>query len=217
VPSARLFLALVALVLGTGNVRADDKKEDPNVAALKAALEAQTREFEALRKRVEELEKERTKLVGEKEAVLRELLRVQNNEKLARIIADDYAKKIEALTARVRELRGPNERRAPEAPPPRPRAKAALPADLRGAVIRVELDLLQLNIGRDAGLEPGTVLEVIRTDGKNESRLGTVTITKTLFPKEAVGAFTPARKVPFKDLAPEELPRKGDTVRSPTP
>jgi hypothetical protein len=74
-----------------------------------------------------------------------------------------------------------------------------------------------LNIGIDVGLEPGTVLELLRSDGKNDTVIGTVTITKSVYPKEAVGSFTPARKVPLKELKPEELPRKGDTVRSATP
>jgi hypothetical protein len=207
-PNARLFAALLALAVGAGTVRADDRKEDPAVAALKAALERQTKELEALRKRVEELENERTKLVVEKETALRNLLRAENAAKLAIASADEQKKKLEALAAQIRELKGPN------APAPRPREKSDLPLDLRGVVTQVEDVFVKLNIGRDAGLEHGTVLELIRTNGKNETiSLGRVVITRSLYPKEAIGEFLPARKVPIAKLRPDELPRKGDTVR----
>jgi hypothetical protein len=204
------MLCVGVLVVCLPAARADDKKEDPEVTLLKARLEAQAKELQALKKRVEELENERIKLTLDKEAALRAALTAENGQKLARAIADDYAKKIEELTVKVRELKGP------EAPGPRPREKPA-PAQLRGAVTRVEGEFILVNIGIDAGLEPGTALEVIRIDGKNESSLGTIVITRSVYPKEAVGTFTPARKVPLAKLKPEELPRKGDTVRPRTP
>lgn len=203
-----LCVGVGVFVICLSAVRADDKKEDPEITLLKARLEAQTQELQALRKWVDEAEHERIKLILDKEAALRAAIQAQNEAKLARAIADEHAKKIEALTAKLRELKAPNAG-GPDAPVPA--------ADLRGAVTKVVGEFVAINIGVDAGVEPGAVLEVIRIDGKNETSLGKVTITKTVYPKEAVGAFTPARKVPLSELKPEELPRKGDTVRTPTP
>ena len=42
--------------------------------------------------------------------------------------------------------------------------------------------------------------------------LGTLVVTKSLYPKEAIAEFRPARRVPVSQLRSEELPRKGDTV-----
>jgi hypothetical protein len=203
-----LLLAITATA-----ARADDKKEDPAVAALKARLEAQEKELKALRKRVDELENERAKLILDKEAALRAVVGAENGEKLARAIADEYAKKVDTLTAKLRELKLLED--DPERPG-QPRAKVALPANLRGTVTKVSGEFVLVNIGIDVGLEPGSILEVVRTDDKNKTlTLGTITITKSVYPKEAVGTFTPARKVPLKELKPEELPRKDDAVRTP--
>jgi hypothetical protein len=72
-------------------------------------------------------------------------------------------------------------------------------------------DFVHINIGIDAGLEPGSRLDIYRESGGGQY-LGTVVVTKSVYPKEAVAEFKPARNVPISQLRPEELPRKGDVV-----
>jgi hypothetical protein len=72
-------------------------------------------------------------------------------------------------------------------------------------------NFVQISLGIDAGLEPGSRLDVYRESGGGKY-LGTLVVTKSLYPKEAVAEFKPARPVPLAQLRPDELPRKGDTV-----
>lgn len=205
------ILCVGVLVVGLSAARADEKKEDPpEVAALKAKLEAQAKEIQALKKKVDQLEDERTKLILEKEVALREALQHKNEAKFARAIAEECEKKIEALNAKILKLR--------ENSPDRPQAPAPKAAPI-GAVTRDIIDgLVLINIGIDAGLEVGSRLEVVRINEKKERVfLGTIVITKSLYPKEAVGTFLPASNVPLAKLKPEELPRKGDAVRPVVP
>ena len=89
---------------------------------------------------------------------------------------------------------------------------APLPDNIRGTVVRdIVGDFVEINIGIDAGLEPGSQLDVYRETGTGKY-LGTLVITRTIYPKKAVAEFKPARAVPIAQLRPEELPRKGDTV-----
>jgi hypothetical protein len=87
-----------------------------------------------------------------------------------------------------------------------------VPSDIRGSVLRDMVgDLVQISIGRDAGLEPGTRLDVYReTDGGKY--LGTLIVTKSIYVKEAIAEFQPARSVALDKLKADELPRKGDSV-----
>jgi len=86
-----------------------------------------------------------------------------------------------------------------------------VPENVRGSVISISKDLVHISIGLDAGLEQGTRLDVYRVSGDGGKYLGTVVVS-TVKPKEAVGEFKPARRVPFDQLKEDELPRKGDTV-----
>jgi hypothetical protein len=211
-----LSVGLVALVtLGAGYASSDDKKtddkktDDKNVEAaivqLKAELDSAKKELEVLRKRNEELEDKVVALVKEVETAKKEAVRAQNALKLGQAIADDNAKKIEELTARLNELK----LLQGKAPP-------AI-ANVRGEVTQVDGDLVKLSIGIDAGLEAGTVLDVYRLEKSGGRYLGTVKVTSALnlFPKQAIVTFIPARNVPLAKLRPDELPRKGDEVRSP--
>ena len=74
-------------------------------------------------------------------------------------------------------------------------------------------DFVHISIGIDAGLEPGSRLDVYRESGGGQY-LGTLVVTKALYPKEAVAQFRPSRPVAISQLRPDELPRKGDTVGS---
>jgi hypothetical protein len=186
-----------------------DVKADIFNANIKAAQE----EVDTTRKRNNSLEDERVKLVLAKEAADRERLRAENEAKLSRAIADENAKRVETLTALVTELRQTgggggtatvlrNIQREP----------APLPDNIRGTVVRDMVDdLVHINIGIDAGLEEGSRLDIYRESGGGRY-LGTLVVTKSLYPKEAVARFQPASGKAITQLRPDELPRKGDTV-----
>lgn len=170
-------------------------------------------EGEATRKRNTALEDERVRLVLAKEIADRGRLSAENEAKLSRAIADENAKKVETLAALVTELRQSGGgggtatvlRAIDKIPAP-------LPANIRGTVVRdIDGDFVQISIGIDAGLEPGSRLDVYRESGGGKY-LGTLVVTRSVYPKEAVAEFRPARAVPMAQLRPDELPRKGDIV-----
>lgn len=169
-------------------------------------------ELDQTRKRNIVLEDERVKLVLAKEAADRDRLRAENEAKLARAISDENAKKIETLTALVTELRQTGGSGTAAVLRSIEKAPAPLPDNIRGTVMRDMVgDFVQISIGIDAGLEPGSQLDVYRESGGGQY-LGTLVVTKSIYPKEAVAEFRPARRVPVSQLRPDELPRKGDTV-----
>ncbi len=148
-----------------------------------------------------------------KEAADRARLTAENDAKLARAIADENAKRVETLTAQLIEARASGGgggaatvlRTIDKVPAP-------LPENIRGTVLRdMQGDFVHISIGIDAGLEPGSRLDVFRESGGGQY-LGTLVVTKSVYPKEAVAEFKPARGVPISQLRPDELPRKGDTV-----
>lgn len=171
-----------------------------------ARLQTTQDEGEATRKRNIALEDERVRLVLAKEAADRGRLSAENEAKLSRSIADENAKKVETLVALVTELRQSGGSGTIDKVP------APLPANIRGTVARdIVGDLVQISIGIDAGLEPGSRLDVYRESGGGRY-LGTLVVTQSVYPKEAVAVFKPARPVPMAQLRPDELPRKGDLV-----
>jgi len=186
---------------------------DVQGAILQANVKTIQDELAETRKRNNLLEDERVKLVLAKEAADRAKLTAENDAKLARSIADENAKRIETLTALVTELRQTGGgggvatvlRSIDKTPAP-------LPENIRGTVLRDMVgDFVHISLGIDAGLEPGSKLDVYR-EGGGGKYLGTLTVTKSLYPKEAIAEFKPARPVPITQLRPDELPRKGDTV-----
>jgi hypothetical protein len=193
-------------------LKKDFDEADVQAKILLASVKTIQDELKLTRERSSALEDERVKLVIAKEAADRERLRAENDAKLARSIADENAKKVENLTALVTELRqtgGGNSTatvlRNIEKPP------APLPENIRGTVTNVNGDFVQISIGIDAGLEPGSRIDVYR-ETNGGKYLGTLVVTKSIYPKEAVAEFRPARGVPLSQLRPDELPRKGDTV-----
>jgi hypothetical protein len=193
----------------------DYTKADVQSLILQANVGATLNELDNTRKRNAFLEDERVKLVLAKEAADRERLRAENEKKLAQSIADENIRKVETLTAQVNEMRATGGGggaaavlRSIDKPP------APLPENIRGTVLRnmgAGDDLVQISIGIDAGLEPGSRLDVYREAGGGQY-LGTLVVTSTIQPKEAVARFVPARPVPVARLRPDELPRKGDIV-----
>jgi hypothetical protein len=190
-------------------------KQIANAVKIDATVNRTLKELQTVRSRNTTLEDLLVRLTIDVENAKRDKVRAENAAKLATAIAEDNAKKVEeqaSLIAQLRQLGGGtgNLLRALDKPPP-----PVLPG-LRGEVERVLGDQLQLSIGIDAGLAPGTVLDLYRTEGGGRY-LGTVKVTSAtnLYPKQAIVTFTPARGVPLERLRPEELPKKGDLVSPP--
>jgi hypothetical protein len=198
---------------GTSTLQEVIDKGDVENIKLQANLDSSQKELDTVRTRNTNLENRMVSLIVDREEARREMVRAQNAAKIAQGLAEDNAKKAEDLLQRYTDLRaqgggsgGTSIVRTFEKPPP------PVLANLRGVVDRVAGDLVQLNIGVDAGLSKGTVLEIYRSTGGGQY-LGRVKIVD-LYPKQAVAIFTPARSnVPFDQLRPEELPKKDDEVR----
>ena len=194
-------------------------KDAADLAAIRLADQKRQVEFDAKQMergadRGEFLENRLVALTLETENAKRDATRANNEAKLALTIADENAKKVEDLQARLATARaggggaGGTALRSFDKPPP------PVLANLRGEVTDVAGDLVTLSIGIDSGLAVGTTLDIYRTEG-GARYLGTVKVTSALnlFPKSAIVSFTPARNVPIDRLRPEELPKKGDEVR----
>jgi len=181
---------------------------DVKSVLLQANIDVTLKELDSIRARNTVLEDQTTQLVIKAEDAKREMVRALNALKLSQAISDDNAKKVEELQALLNDLKqGGNDlrRQLDKRPPP-------VLSNLRGEVSKVDGDLVELSIGVDAGLSKGTVLELSRLEGGGRY-LGTVRVID-LEPKKCVAVFTPARaNVPFNQLRPEELPKKGDLVR----
>ncbi|MFM8273558.1 MAG: hypothetical protein ACKODX_14695 [Gemmata sp.] len=184
-------------------------------AALRDATEKATQaELKDTRDRNAKLEDAAVKLVLDKQTAQREQLKAENERNLQKAIADDYGRKIAELTALVTELRQTGGgggtaqvlRTVQKEPTP-------LSDNTRGTVVRdvSAAGFVEISLGIDAGLEPGSKLDVYReSEGKY---LGTLVVQGTsLRPKQAVATFRPARNVPLSQLRPDELPRKNDNV-----
>lgn len=177
------------------------------VASLKITLS----ELEDTRKRNTTLEDKAVELVLKKEIADRERLRAENEAKLARAIADENGVRAERLQALVTELKQSGGSGTATVLRSVDKIPAPLPDNIRGTVTRdITGDFVQISIGIDAGLEPGSRLDVYRES--TGQYLGTLVVTKSVYPKEAVAEFRSAKGVPVSQLRPNELPRKGDQV-----
>ncbi|AWM41430.1 hypothetical protein GobsT_75220 [Gemmata obscuriglobus] len=193
----------------TTNHAAVEQRERLLVAQQKATLS----ELEDTRKRNTVLENDRVQLVRDAENANRERLRAENDAKLARAISDENVARAASLQAQLSELRQSGGgggaatvlRSVDKAPPP-------VPENVRGTVVSdLAGSFVEISVGLDAGVTPGARLDVFReTNGGRY--LGTLVVTKSAYPKNAVAEFRPARQVPVSQLKPEELPRKGDQV-----
>ncbi|VTR91021.1 Uncharacterized protein OS=Blastopirellula marina DSM 3645 GN=DSM3645_09607 PE=4 SV=1 [Gemmata massiliana] len=183
------------------------------IASQKDASEKVTlSELTDTRKRNAELEDKLVKVTLEKETGARERLRAENDSKLQRSVAEENAKKILELTDLVAQLRQTGGSGTAAVLRSIEKTPAPLPDNTRGTVLRdATNEFVQISIGIDAGLEPGSRLDVYRESGGGQY-LGTLVVTKSLYPKQAVAEFRPARRVPVAQLRADELPRKGDTV-----
>lgn len=182
-------------------------REELGVAQLKATLS----ELDETRKRNTGLEDNRVELVLAKETAERERLRAENEAKLSRAIADENSNRVALLQAQVAELRQTGGSTTATVLRSVDRPPAPVPDNIRGTVLRTSGGFVQINLGIDVGLEPGSRLDVYRVTDSAQY-LGTLVVTKSVYPKEAVAEFRPARPVPISQLRPDELPREGDQV-----
>lgn len=191
----------------------DYRDADVPARILQASVKTIQEELKQTRDRSNVLEDERVRLVLAKEAADRERIKAENDARLARAVSEENARKVESLTALVTEMRQSGALGGSSPLGRINKIPAPLPENIRGTVQRdMEAgNLVHVNLGIDHGLEPGSKLDVYRESGGGKY-LGTLTVTKSIYPKESVAVFTPARRVPAAQLRPEELPRKGDTV-----
>ncbi len=188
-------------------------KADANAKILLASVKTIQDELKLTRDRSNLLEDERQRLVLQKGDADRARIKAENEARLARAVSDENAKKLETLTAMVTELRQTGGSGTASVLRHIEKVPAPVPENIRGHVLRNMQggNLVHINLGIDAGLEPGSKLDVYR-EGGGGKYLGTLTITKSILPKESVAMFTPARPVAISHLRPDELPHKGDTV-----
>jgi hypothetical protein len=177
-------------------------------ANLKNALQTQ----DILRGQVDTLAAERIALKVQVEAAEGGRTQASNELKAALARWEESERKLEATTAQLKEMlaQGGGGGRLPgggSGPPPAAEGT-------RGTVTQVQpgSDLVVLSLGLDAGLQAGTVLDLMRVE--TGTYLGTVTILPTgLEPKKSVGTFSPKdTNRPISRLRPDELPKVGDHV-----
>jgi hypothetical protein len=193
-------------------IEAQIRETDVQAKQRDARIKTIQDELAETRKRNNLLQDREVALVLAKEIADRERLRADNEARLQRTIADENAKRIESLTALVTELRQTGGSGTAAVLRSIERQPAPLPENIRGTVLRdIAGDFVHISLGIDAGLEPGSKLDVYR-ETNGGKYLGTLVVTKSLYPKEAIAEFRPARPVPIAQLRPDELPRKGDTV-----
>jgi hypothetical protein len=193
-------------------IEKDYNDADVQARILGASLMTIQEELKQTRNRSNVLEDERVKLVLAKELAERGRVKAENEAKLSRALADENAKKVETLSALVTELRQSGGTGTASVLRHIDKIPAPLPENIRGTVTRdMQGNFVQISLGIDAGLEPGSKLDVYR-EGGGGKYLGTLTVTKSIYPKQAVAEFKPARPVALSQLRPDELPRKGDTV-----
>jgi hypothetical protein len=185
---------------------------DGDVAAVEfqARMQAAIDEANKLRSQNQELQKDRVQLIIAKDQAEKAK---QAAETLARqaeaekLIAE---RQNERLVAQVADLRSSSTGSISPALS-RTEQPAPVPEGLRGTVTAVRDEYVAINLGIDAGLSRGAVLDIYRNTNGGEY-LGTIVID-SVYPKEAVAIFKPKdTRRSIKQLRPEERPKVGDQV-----
>ena len=184
---------------------------DVRAVEFQARMQAALDEANKLRSQNQELQKERVQLIIAKDqaekakqaaetlarqAEAEKLLAERQNERLVAEVADLRSSSTGTTSSLLNRLE------------PQP---AAVPEGLRGTVTAVRDEYVAINLGIDAGLTRGAVLDIYRNTNGGEY-LGTVVID-SVYPKEAVAIFKPKdSRRSIKQLRPEERPKVGDQV-----
>jgi hypothetical protein len=173
-------------------------------------MQAAIDEANKLRSQNQELQKDRVQLIIAKDQAEKAK---QAAETLARqaeaekLIAE---RQNERLVAQVADLRSSSTGSISPALS-RTEQPAPVPEGLRGTVTAVRDEYVAINLGIDAGLSRGAVLDIYRNTNGGEY-LGTIVID-SVYPKEAVAIFKPKdTRRSIKQLRPEERPKVGDQV-----
>jgi len=176
-----------------------------------ANLAAAREQVAQLRAQNDTLETSRVQLVRQRETANTEKQQAINDKNGTETKNEQLMRDREKLEARIYAMKQsgakePNEVQVALAPKITP-----LPENVRGTVIRVDGDFVELSIGLDAGLSAGAILDISRYK-PDAKYLGKVTVTNMIEPKKAIASFRPADQRSFAQLRPDERPRIGDLV-----
>lgn len=164
-----------------------------------------------LRIQNDELETKRVQLVREREQANTEKQQAINEKNAALTRVDQLTKANEELQGTIYAMKASGAREPSAIERQLAEKIAPLPDNVRGTVKRVNGDLVELTIGLDAGLTPGAVLHLKRYSPEPKY-LGTLKVTNTITPKEAVAQFESASGRNVSQLRADEKPRIGDLV-----
>lgn len=186
------------------------KDADVKAVELQAALGSLLTQTDQVRKRAGDLEEKVVQLTIVKEAAEKDKLSAEIARKQAEAERDSANARAEDFRGQLADARDPNRRGGSGLLRP---AVAPVPEGFRGTVEAVSGDNLELNVGFEAGLTVGAVVDVSRI-GKTaaDSRyLGTARIDR-VDAKRAVATFNPSSGRPFAQLPAADRPKKDDVV-----
>ncbi len=135
------------------------------------------------------------------------LTELNQNERNAAIRAANAEKqRAELLVARITAL---TEELAVAKLGGKGNARPLPPDEFRGTVLSYESGFIEISPGLNAGLKPGTMLNIVRMIG-NKKYIGTILIGDQVDPDKAVGTWQP----PFGVKVPkgDDFPKKGDEI-----
>lgn len=186
------------------------KDSDVKATELQAALGSLLTQTDQVRKRAGDLEEKVVQLTIVKEGAEKDKLSAEIAKKQAEAERDSANARAEDLRGQLAEARDPNSRGGSGL---LRQAVAPVPEGLRGTVEAVSGGNLELNVGFEAGLTVGAVVDVSRI-GKtaaDSKYLGTATIDR-VDAKRAVATFRPASGRPLAQLPAADRPQAKDTV-----
>lgn len=183
------------------------RTSDVTATDLQVNIQALLDEQKSTRARSNALEETQVRLIAEKERAEKErqTAEIAGKQSAAEKATAEAAR--DDFRAQLAELR---DRRGGGAPIPGQKAPPPIPEGLRGTVDYYEDGYASISVGLEAGVAAGQVLDVSR----GGTYLGTLLVTSRVEPKSAVVQFRPANlNRTLAQLRPDELPRKGDTVK----
>jgi multidrug efflux pump subunit AcrA (membrane-fusion protein) len=195
-----------------GNLNAALQKSDVDAKQLQTSLQAAQDQLRGTRERADALQEEKVQLVAKAEQAKKDQLQAEIATRAAESERQVALGQVDTLRSQLDDIRNRGGRLG-GAPLPGQAAVVPPPERLRGTVTEVDKNgYVTISVGLDAGLATGQTLDLSReAAGKY---LGRLKVTR-VYPKEAVAQFLPAdaTRTPAQ-LRPDDLPKKGDTVKS---